>query len=208
MEDICRPSLPRSLQIKRNRNILSRVIPCVILLAICVVIITIWGEKLFHIPNDDYVAIQKSFYILFLLLPFVITGVPMKLIDTSWSGTISEIKIEESVGTYSRSLGKPGLYTKHDLVLTIVKDDGKKIEYTALSLGQKNKPWQNPPVVGRIEYQAEKYHIGERVHKYYGFKYLYISPYHNNEGKVCIVCGTPNNDQDTVCGLCHSELIM
>lgn len=205
MNDAGRPSLPKSLRIKRNRAILSRVIPCFILLGLCIVIITIWGKTLFHVPSDQYVALQKSFYILFCFLPFAITGVPMKLIDTSWDGVVSEVKIEESIGTYSRSLGSPGIYTRHDLVLTIVKDDGKEIKYTPLSLGQRNVPWHQPPVVGKIEYQAEKFHIGDRVHKFYGFKYLYS---HNNDGKVCIVCGATNINEDTRCGCCHSELVV
>ena len=66
--------------------------------------------------------------------------------------------------------------------------------------------------MGKIEYYSEKYYIGVRVHKYYGFKHLYLSPLHNNDGKTCIVCGTTNKDHDTVNGTVaemgsHKELI-
>ena len=203
-KDFSRPALPKSLRKKQIKRVLFRVIPCILLLGIMIVVIVVWGSELFHMPGKGYEAVQKVIYLFLLLLPFLITGVPLKLIDTSWDGTIMDVKIEESVGTYTVG-GRPWPYSRQDLILKITKDNEKTVEYTVLSLGIKDKPWNNVPIVGKIEYHAEKYHVGERVHKYYGFKHLYRR---SNDGKICIVCGAMNQDEETVCGLCHSELII
>ena len=207
MNDIGRPPLPKSLRSKRNKAILSRVIPCFILLIACVVILVLWGERLFRVPSSDFIIVQKILYVLFLLLPFVITGVPLKLIDSSWDGVIADVKVRERIGTYSRAPGKPGMYTRHDLILTVIKSNGKKKKYVALSLGKADFTWQNPPIVGKIAYHVEKYPIGAHVYKYYGFKQLYLAPSHDEDRKICIVCSTTNKNQDTTCGYCHSDLI-
>lgn len=199
-----RPPLPATLKKKRIRNILGRVIPCALLLAFLIVIIVFWGEKVFPFPRP---APRYVGYTLLMLVPFAITGVPHKLIDMSFSGTVIDMSVTEKIGTYSRSLAKPGLYTRHDLILTIQKDNGERIKYTALSLGVKNKSWQPVPNVGKIGDRTEDFSVGDRVHKYYGFKHLYVELKTEVDRKYCIVCGTKNDNKDMVCWSCHSELI-
>jgi hypothetical protein len=95
-------------------------------------------------------------------------------------------------------------YPRNDLVLTVEKDNGKTIYYTIVSLGIKTSPWNSVPVVGKIEYQTEKYQIGDRVHKYYGYKHLFVE---HIDGKSCIVCGSFNNKNDEKCWCCSSNLL-
>ena len=199
-----RPTLPLSLQKKRVSNILWRVIPCVLLFALTLTTILLWGEEIFDFPH---LLARCVVYAIFLLLPFLITGVPLKLIDKSFSGTVIAVNVTEKIGIYSRSFAKGGVYTRHDLVLTIQTDEGKKIKYTALSLGVKNRPHQFPPNLGAIEHHTEEYSVGERVHKYYGFGGLYVEPKTQVDRKRCIVCGTQNGNEDSRCWSCHSELI-
>ena len=200
------PILPLSLRIKRRNRILRKIVICAILFFAFLFIILVFGEVLFSVP-EKYAVTKSLIYLLVLLLPFAITGVPVKLIDKSWSGTVLAVDVKESVGSYKRSLGKYGIYTKHDLVLKIQKDDGREIEYTALSLGVKYKPSQEFSEVGKIEYHTSEYRVGDRVHKYYGFKYLYISNRNDQDGKPCIVCGSNNNIEHSRCWSCGSEMI-
>ena len=199
-----RPALPLSLRKKRVRNILKRVIPCVLLFAFILAAIILRGEEIFDFPHR---LAQRVVYAIFLLLPFVITGVPLKLIDQSFSGTVIAVNVTEKIGVYSRSFAKGGIYTRHDLVLTIQTDEGKKIKYTALSLGVKNRNGQFPPGLGSIEHRTEDYSVGDRVHKYYGFRALWVTPQNSDDQKYCIVCGTKNGNDDSRCWSCHSELV-
>ncbi len=203
--NVC-PILPYSLKRKRRNLILCRIALCVVLFSVFLFVILACGDKLFSVP-EKYEVTRSLIYLLVLLLPFVITGVPIKLIDRSWSGTVAAVDVKESVGAYKRSLGRYGIYTKHDLVLRITKDDGHEIEYTALSLGVKYKPSQEFSEVGKIEYHTSEYRVGDRVHKYYGFKYLYISNRNDQDGKHCIVCGSNNNIEHKKCWSCNSELV-
>ena len=199
-----RPSLPLSLREKRRANILRRVIPCILLFALFLYALVTRGEEILPVPHE---FARLVVYTIWLLLPFIITGVPLKLIDKSFSGTVVAVDVKEKIGTYSRSFAKPGLYTRHDLVLTIQTDEGKKIKYTALSLGVKNRPHQFPPNLGSIEHRTEDYSVGDRVHKYYGFRALWVTLQNSVDQKYCIVCGTKNGNDDSRCWSCHSELV-
>lgn len=198
-----RPTLPVSLKKKRNGKIFARVLSCFLLLAFLIVVIIMWGDEVFPFPRPTarYVA-----YAILMLVPFAITGVPHKLIDRSFSGTVLAVNVKEGTGTY-RMGSSIWPYTKHDLVLTVQTDIGETINYTALSVGIKNHPSSPVPNIAKIEYQADNFSAGDRVHKYYGFKHLYVAPQTEVDRAHCIVCGTKNDNKDTVCWSCHSELI-
>ncbi len=203
-----RPALPKSLRKKRNKRMIVRILVWFVLFAFCLSVVLLWGEIVFPMPtHKNFLEVRHLYYALFLLLPFLVTGIPVRLIDRSWSGTVTAVIVEENMGTYTRSLGRPQPYRKHDLVLLIEKDNGKKTEYIPLSLGVKYKPWDDPPNVGKIAYHTEEYREGDRVHKYYGFQHLYVSHPSSQQTRRCIVCGSKNEMQEHVCWYCSSELI-
>ncbi len=200
------PILPQSLKNKQIKHILMRVIPCAILLGIFATILILWGKTLLPL-REEYMVLRIVLYTVFMCIPLAITGVPFKLIDSAWSGTIAAIDVEESIGVYTSGGGKIWPYPKNSLVLTVNKDNGKTIKYIDISLGIKNSPWNHVPNVGKIEHQTAKYCIGDRVCKVYGFKYLYVFPKENSETNQCIVCGSVNKTQDANCWYCKFDLI-
>ena len=208
-ENLSRSALPLSLKKRRTYQIIMRSIACALLLAIFVFVIIMWGNRIFPTTQKHhlgYAGLKIMFYIVFLLIPFIITGIPFKLIDKSWSGTVTDIKIVENLGTTSCP-AHVHPYPKQDLILTITKDNGKRIKYTQLSLVDKNLHGQKNTPIGNAFYHEHKYKVGDIVHKYYGFKHLYFVSLTNQNHKNCIRCGSQNKMQDTTCWYCNSELI-
>lgn len=197
MKDI--PKLPLSLKQKRAKQITVRIIIWLIFLLLFIFIIINWGNKLFPQTlksRTGYAGLQIMFYILLLLIPCIISGVPFKLIDKSWSGTITAVIIEENLKASKG--GRPRLSKNHDLILMIKRDDGKEIEYTVLS---------DTALREKMHYHENKVLPGDRVYKYYGFKYLYITPQRHHTHKGCIVCGSKNAVTEKRCWHCKSELL-
>lgn len=205
-----RPMLPKSLRKKRIHSILGRCIVCFLLLAIMIFVIIMWGNRLFPISLQNqkgFKGLQITFYVFLLSLPFFISGVPLKLIDKSWQGTVTAIDVREGRDSYFLG-GRLWPYTNHNLVLTIEKNDGTVFEYTAISLGVKanncNNNYYNSG--GKIYHQADDFSVGDRVYKYYGFKYLYVI-HPNAQVCNCIVCGAKNNNSEEKCWNCRGDII-
>ena len=91
------PELPDSLKKRRLRKILLRVLSCLVLFAFALVSIILWGETIFPFPTQNASSLRYLCYFLFLLLPFLITGVPLKLIDRSFSGTVRKAEIKDTI---------------------------------------------------------------------------------------------------------------
>jgi len=155
------PALPISLKKKVIHNILIRSIVCLLLLTLFIFIIIMWGNKLFPITFDyrkGYTGLRILCYVLFLCVPFLVTGIPLKLIDKSWSGTITRVEIKENLGTTSNP-HYVYVYPKQDLILTIRREDGKEIQKTVLSLVEKIEPGIDSSHIGKTFYQSHKYNI-------------------------------------------------
>ena len=193
-----RPGLPDSLKRKQRIKVLSRVLPCLVLLIIDLILIKFLGSVL----QSKYEIGKITIRIVLVIAPFVICGVPFKLIDSFWSGTVSEISVEERIGTESIG-GKAWPYLRNDLVLTIIKDNGKKIKYKEFSAGT-GDPRLFLPNIGEISNCKSKYRKGETLHKYYGFPHPFSE---TAEEKICISCGTVNNSKSHVCSFCQCELL-
>jgi len=193
-----RPNLPDSLKRKQCLKIISRVLPCLFLLIVDFYIIKYWGGLF----KSKYDIGNIIFKIALVIFPFIITGVPLKLFDSFWSGELSEISVEEKIGTESIG-GRPWPYTKNDLILTIIMENGKKIKYKEISLAIKD-PHLFVPNTGDISNYSSKYHKGDMLHKYYGFSHPFSE---NSDEKICIVCGNVNKSTLSACSFCQSALL-
>ena len=120
---IVRPRLPNSLKKKQRLKILSRLLPCLVLLLFNIIVLIYFGELL----KSKYEIGNIIIRIALVIVPFLICGVPFKLIDSFWSGTVSEISVEEKTATETIG-GRPWPYLRHELVLTVTGDNGKKIK--------------------------------------------------------------------------------
>ena len=202
-----RPSLPLSLKKKRLRNILLRTISCFVLLSLALVSIILWGGSMFPFPTQSAKGLRIFCYALMLVLPFVVTGVPFKLIDRSFSGTICKVMVKDSITSKGIRQSSAITYVQSDLILTIEKDDGKTIEYTRLSFRTPFNHYSPESRPGNVEHHKNSFVVGDRVHKYYGFRYVYTAHSHPRNDKYCIVCGQKNENKEGYCWSCGAELI-
>ena len=204
-----RPTLPTSLKKKRIVRIVIRSTIFITLLSILIFVAIMWGNKLFpttHQHISGYKDLKIIFYTIFFTIPFIITGIPFKIIDTSWSGTVTDIKIIEKLDTTSNP---KYIYTfpKQNLTLYIKTDKGKEVKYTILSLSSHAKPGYEIKKKGDIYYHEHEISIGDRVHKYYGYKHLFVSYKKPQQTKYCICCGVKNSINEINCWHCKSVLL-
>ncbi len=194
--------IPKSLKKKRTLIILKRVFICCLILGISIIIINYFPNLI--LPDDaDYNAIRTFINIIFIILPFYISGVPIKFIDTSFHGIIDAVNMIEKTGTYMVGI-KPFPCTKIDIELIVRKDNGKLKKYIAKSFVIKEFATQDLPNVSELNYNADIYKVGDEVYKFYMFKFLYINS-KKTDFNYCINCGTENSKDDNYCWKCASE---
>lgn len=186
-------TLPKDLQIHCRNRILKRVIPCIILISVFATILALWGNVIF---NTDNKAFQTSCYIIVMLIPFAITGVPHKLIDSTYYGTVKKVDIVTT--TDNDSSVKPTrehLYLKNTIYLSIERPDGKLIYKKAYS-GK-----------ARLQQNINTYNEGDLVFHLYGTNHIVILPDANDRHVHCSVCGSSNSIENDKCRNCGHSLI-
>ncbi|MBO5968617.1 MAG: hypothetical protein J6S14_08990 [Clostridia bacterium] len=186
-------TLPKDLQTYCKKKILKHAIPCAILTFAFATILILWGNIIF---NTDNKAFQVSCYIVFMIIPFAITGVPHKLIDSTYYGTVKKIDIVTTADNDSSvKPTREHLYLKNTIYLSIEKTDGKIIYKKAYS--GKTKLQQN----------LNTYHEGDLVFHLYGTNAVVVLPNSTSTTVHCAVCGSSNNADDDSCRNCGHSLI-
>lgn len=185
--------LPRDLIIYRRQKILNRVIPCSVLVLIFAVVLIIWGNTIFHTENK---AFQISCYIAVMLLPFIFTGVPHKLIDRTYCGIVEKVDIITS--TDNDSSVKPtreNLYLKSTIYLSVETPSGKTIYKKACS------------GIAGLQQNLDTYQKGDTVFHLYGTNTVIVLPNTTDTVVHCAVCGTSNDIENIYCRDCQHSLI-
>lgn len=186
-------TLPKDLQIYCRKRILKRVIPCIILIFAFATVLILWGNVIFNTNNKTF---RISCYIVVMLIPFVITGVPHKLIDSTYYGTVKKIDIVTT--TDNDSSVKPTrehLYLKNTIYLSIEQPDGKLIYKKAYS-GK-----------ARLQQNINAYNEGNLVFHLYGTNAVVVLPDTNDRSVHCSVCGSSNDIENDQCRDCGHSLI-
>ena len=185
-------TLPKDLQIHCRKRILKRVIPCIILISVFATILLLWGNIIFNTENK---VLQISCYVIVMIFPFAITGVPHKLIDQTYYGTVKKVEIETTTDSeYVRHM-REYLYLKNTIYLTVEKSDGKLIHKKAFA-GK-----------ARLQQNLNTYHEGDMVFHLYGTDTVVVFPDSADHTIHCVVCGSSNQIEDDQCRDCGHSLI-
>ena len=185
--------LPKDLSLYRKKRILIRLIPCVALLCVFSAILFLWGDILI---NTDVIEFKVSCYIIIMLIPFAITGVPYNLIDSTYCGRITKIDVVTT--TDNDCSFKPTmehLYLKNTIYLHIEKSNGKTVCKKAY-IGK-----------AKLQQNLDTYKVGDTVFHLYGTKYVILLPQSANITVNCPVCGCSNSVEDNKCRKCNHSLI-
>ncbi len=185
--------LPKDLKRFSIRKVLVRIIPCFILTAAIAGVLIAWGDV---ILKTDVLPFKISAYILFLSIPFVACGVPFKLINRSYYGTIEGVDIKtvysskDTVRVANRLIHRANAY-----YLDIKTDDGKSLN---IKIDEKYTD-----IIG----DRHLYKAGDRVFHLYGSKQIIVLPTDREETLRCPICGYTNEKENDTCRECLHTLI-
>ena len=196
------PTLPNDIKHYVKISIIKRIAICCSLFAFLGTLIFFFGDLLF--PNESE-NIKTSFFLFIMLLPFVISGVPHKLLGSTWHGKIINVDVKTVYASYMVGI-RPWPYEKNIITLTIEKENGKTVFKEVKSLGIENPAKKNRYVSGKIEQCTDDYKIGDTIYYFYGLPYPIITE-NSQEHRFCAVCGHKNPNGNDKCFNCGYTII-
>ena len=199
-------TLPSDIENHIHKNIAKRIICCALLLVLCAPVIAFLCTRL-NAAEVVELKLRISFYIVIVaLLPFIISGVPIKLIDSTWHGEIIKIDIKEQLAFNSVGGVKGIPYTKHSVYLLVKTDNGRIKKILAKEYGSKLNNGADVPSQGKIEHHTDDFSVGDTVYHFYGLKNYYVVRTHS-DAIDCVICGSQNKSENKTCYYCGHTLI-
>ncbi len=171
---------------ERKNNI--RAFVCAVLFIICAYFLYLNAEAILRPENR---AIRIFFALIFMSLPFLITGFPHKTTDETYIGRVEKATVKT---TYSGTGGKYNNFV-NTIFLTIMTTDGKKLHKKVYSANANQKQ------------SYSFYQIGDTVFHLYGTKSVVVLPRKKDTHFECAVCEDVNEIENTVCRSCGHTLI-
>ena len=187
-------TLPKDLKAYGRKKILQRVLPCALMFVSFGLILLEWGTVIFATRNKIFLI---SCYVVVMILPFVLTGVPHKLIDKTYYGTVTKVDVITALSC--KSVVKVGgdmmWYTKNTIFLTVLLENGKT---------KRVKVYEGQTKLGQ---HLNTYKEGDKVFHLYGTNVTIVLPGSADISVQCTVCGTSNNINDDKCRDCGHSLV-
>ena len=193
--------LPTEISVYLKKQKLKRIIPCAVIEAVILLILILWGKII--VPTD-VVPFRISIYFLALILPFALTGVPLKL-PKPWSGEILNVHIRDGVGfSTDADMNRPhGTLT---FELTIQRSDGKTI-VKEIPAGTYMVMWSERVANTNPDHFVNRYQAGDRVLQLSPTSPVIALPKEDSTHCQCAVCGRLNVIEDDCCDECRHVLV-
>lgn len=188
-----RKNLPKDMRQYTRRFVLKRIVPCTLLFITFALVLFFFGKTLFR---TEIPAFRSSCYVIVLMIPFWITGVPFKLFDRTYQGVVESVAIENN--TQNVSAVKPTrehLMSINTIYLTIRLPNGK-IRTQKVYEGE-----------AKLQQHLDTYQEGDRVFHLYGSPYTVVLPKESASDTQCAVCGASNPMASDICRNCGHTLI-
>jgi hypothetical protein len=187
-------TLPKDLKNFAIKSVLKRMIPCVLLLTTFVILLIFWGDVILPVEKE---AVKIIVYTMVMIVPFAVTGVPFKLIDQTYSGTVQKVKIATTIDNeYHGRPTREYLYTKNTVFLHVEKENGVVVRKKASESSAK------------LAQNLETYKVGDRVFHLYGSRQTVVLPTSSDKMVQCPVCGTNNDKTSSHCEDCGHSLVI
>ena len=121
----------------------------IIAAAICTYLLT-WED----FQTKTTIVSKCLLIVISVILPCWLSGFPIKLIDKTWSGVVTNVDIREEIGVRSGGGGRVFNYTKHVIYLTVNKECGKTVEIPVREFGRRHHKGFSVPNEGDIRNQS------------------------------------------------------
>ncbi|MBE6699289.1 MAG: zinc ribbon domain-containing protein [Ruminococcaceae bacterium] len=185
--------IPKDLRAFAIKTALKRIIPCALLFIGFAVVLIFWGDVILPIDKD---VVKVIVYTMVMLVPFALTGVPFKLIDKTYSGTVQKVEITTTAdNAYHGQPTRENLYPKNTVFLHVVQENGVVIRKKAYERNAK------------LPQNLDAYKVGDSVFHLYGSMQTIVLPRASDEFVQCSVCGIKNDKNENVCESCGHSLI-
>ena len=186
----------------RNKTIKRILLLVALLAAFALANIYLWNEF-----KNTNAAVHALFVAISVILPFIISGVPLKMIDKSWRGEVISTEIREETGVYMHGIHAVP-YTNHVIILKVKKDNGEIREVRAAEYGSRNRlRGEEVPNEGNIQHHMNDYGKGDLVYHFYGMPHNFVVSRDVNRPINCVICGYQNPKSDEKCSNCGHTLI-
>lgn len=188
--------IPSDIKKMVKRRVLTRLIVCSGVLALFIVFAILFGTRALRgVPPLGQIGI----YIVYFLLPFLITGVPIKLLGSSWCGTLVNVEIKEKI--VNRILlaqsgfgSHTSLFYMNHIYLSIKSDDKQTIKRLVFKGESAKKEF------------VDFFHKGDEVIHVYGTKFVQKLPQKPDDHINCVVCGGVQPQDKKHCIFCGHTL--
>ena len=212
--DISLSMLPLSIQRLVKRRIILRIVAFVLLEAISALLVFVVSSSSYKIEPISLTVICT----IIVITPVLISGFPFKLIDKPWRGRRIAVDVETKPDACMVG-GKPILYIKNTIVLTLEKDDGKLCTKQVLSLGSRASNaeygWEYRSAqfgngyyaMGEVTHDIENYRVGDEVYHFYCLDDLVVRREGGRSIAECVACSTVNPAERSECFNCGHTLI-
>lgn len=198
--------LPKDLRMYVIKKICVRLLACLVLLSSFILIAVNYGEMLFS--RYELLYNNKEFFcIAVCLLICYICGVPLKLLDFTFWGTVEKVTVisgytGKAMGTRqsvlnSRTASGRGFKAINTVVLTIRTENGKTLSRQVYSED-----------IGNQTNYDDIFKNGDKVFHLFGSKHYVKLPKDKEQKVVCPVCGSQNLQVNAFCENCKHSLII
>lgn len=172
------------------RRIIRQLVLCVLCCAIVSVWMIVWGYDYFTNALDANTAI--AIWVFLCLLPFLKCKC-WRWFDTAYEGQVISCKHTSFHKTKSWWRGK-----QEDIVQMYAQN---------IRLRLPNGKEKTVKVIWSADEETPYYYEGDYVRHYRGTKFMQVISDKPEVPRICVMCGTSNRPEDTVCGICRKSLI-
>lgn len=193
--------IPDDVRDHIRKKTAKRIFLLILLEAVMLALIVFIGERVF----ERFVQFSRLLiYIVLMVVPFFITGVPFKMIDKYWEGEVIAVDVETGYTATKEAKGR--LVGENTVWLTIKKSDGTVFREKAKSYHFQAGVYDDLPSI-KPEHFLNKYKVGSRVYHLRGLPNLVVIEPNNQSMITCAVCGQGNDHERKKCWSCGHTLI-
>lgn len=195
--------LPKDIKNYVRKTFALRLLKFLILAAASSFLIYFLNER---IMERSHILVYTLLLVGLGIMPFWVSELPMRLLDSTWHGTVKNVDIKEVTGTFTSGT-RVYPYTNHIFILTVEKENGKTVKVKAKEYSFERCVGFKAPRKGNIQHHMNDYKVGDTVYHFYGLSELFVIGQRRSVNVNCVVCGSENPRTSTHCHHCCHTLL-